>query len=121
MLWLKKNDRVRLSQAVGPIPAGCYKFSGRSDGYLVFQVGKKIIFGVSNFSDDILKKQPLTARLNTPEEFVVEYSLRLEKQKDLPFDPKGPFTFCNILSGVSYEKNSHETAPHEEGEPEALH
>ena len=74
----RRKDRVILKKAAGCIPAGCYKFHSRSGEMLNFTVGRNILFGLHETAGHALEKTKATARLTTPEEFVVEYSCLLE-------------------------------------------
>lgn len=92
---------LELSEAANLIPAGCYRFEGISDQFLLFSVGSRILFGLCKHSYTQLLK-PVTKtnqRKTSIDHFVKEYARLTQQLGTQPLSTKG-LTFCMMEPSV---------------------
>jgi hypothetical protein len=99
---MKCGSMVELCVDAHAIPAGCYTYAGKEGDYLLFSIGRDVLFGVAEVHwKPFLRIVSGTSRRRTStEEFLRNYSERLESLQPAPFDPD-TFTFCALSPSAS--------------------
>ncbi len=88
---------VELTVNANAIPAGYYRYLGEEDHFLIFAVGRKILFGIaaSHWAKHIRPAAGDDAPRTSPMEFLDRYYALSAASTAEPFD-QSKLTFCAI-------------------------
>jgi len=100
----KRGVILELKVNANSIPAGRYRFLGQEDGFLLFAVNRKILFGLSaEYYATFLTPSRRRKTLRTsPLEFLDQYYRLCETMINQPFD-RQKLTFCAVDPSVMSE------------------
>jgi hypothetical protein len=96
---LRYGSTVELCVDAHAIPAGSYMYVGQMGDFLLFSIGKDVLFGVAeaHWKPFLRSMSGAAARRTSREEFLRRYYERLECLQPAPLDPN-TFTFCALSS-----------------------